>query len=522
MLDLIIRGGRILDGTGNSSSFGDVGIRGDRIVAIGKLEQADAAKVIEAQGRVVCPGFIDMHSHSDLMLLKEPRHEPKVMQGVTTELLGLDGLSYAPLSKANLQQVRRYIAGLDGNPDISWDWSSVSDFLSRFDRQAAVNVAYLLPHIALRLEVMGWADRAASAEEMARMRELMAEGMRQGAVGFSTGLDYFPARHSTTEELAEICKVVAQYGGISAWHMRTRDLGLIQAIKEVLWVGEQTGVPVHISHFKTAGQENFGKSVEMLTLIDEARARGIDVTFDSYPYLAGSTVLFWFLPPWAQEGGPDAILERLGQNKVREKICSELKSASYNWDDIYLTSVCSEQNRGYVGKNVVEAASIADKEIPDFICDLLLQEELAVSQLQIAGNEEDARTIMKHPCNMASTDGLLIGDKPHPRGWGTFPRYLGVYSRELGILSLEETIRQMTSAPAQRLGLSNRGLVKEGSMADLVVFDPQTIIDKATYAEPKQFPVGIDYVLVNGEVVVANGKHTGALPGRALQRMYGG
>ena len=517
MLDLIIRGGFILDGSGKPPYFSDVGIHGDRIAAIGKLEQVSAAKVIEAQGHVVCPGFIDLHSHSDVLLLKEPKHEPKVMQGVTTELLGLDGLSYAPLSKANLQQVRRYIAGLDGNPDISWDWNSVGDFISRFDQKTAVNVAYLVPHIALRLEVIGWADCPASPHEIGRMRELMSEGMRQGAVGFSTGLDYFPARYSNRDELVAICQTVAQYKGISVWHTRMRDLGLIPSIEEALWVGEQTGVPIHISHFSTAGRANRGKSVEMLALIDKTRAKGIEVTFDSYPYLASSTMTIIFLPRWVHEGGPDAILKRLEQKTLREKIGSELKSAAYNWEDIYLTSVATEKNKVYVGKNVVEAANMAGKEIPDFICHLLLEEELAVSHLRFIGNEEDVQAIMRHPCHMASSDGLLIGDRPHPRGWGTFPRYLGVYSRELGILSLEETIRHMTSSPAQRLGLSDRGLVKEGFKADLVVFNPQTIADKATYTEPRQFPTGIDYVLVNGAVVVTKGKHAGILAGRALR-----
>jgi len=518
MFDLIIRGGRIIEGSGNPWYFGNIGISGDRIAAIGKLDPASATKVIEAQGRVVCPGFIDMHTHSDLMLLAQPRHEPKVMQGVTTELLGLDGLSYAPLSPANLQQVRRYIASLDGNPDINWDWSSVGDFLSRFDRRVAVNVAFLVPHIALRLEVMGWADHPASAGEIDKMKQLMAEGMQQGAVGFSTGLDYFPARYSNTEELVEICKVVAEYGGISVWHMRTHDLGLIEAIREVLQVGEQTRVPVHISHFSTRGQEYRGKSGEMLALVDEARAKGIDVTFDSYPYLATSTMMTLLLPGWVHAGGPDAILERLGQAAIRERLCSELSSAPLKWEHLYITSISTEKNKVYQGKHLVEAATMAGKEVPAFILDLLLEESLEVSYLYVIGNEEDVQRIMRHPCHMAGSDGLLIGDKPNPRGWGTFPRYLGVYSRELNVLSLEETIRHITSSPAQRLGLTDRGLVKEGLTADLVVFDPQTIIDKATYSEPRQFPLGIDYVLVNGEIVVAKGKHTGVLAGRALPR----
>ena len=518
MLDLIILGGHIIDGSGKAGYSGDIGISDDQIVTIGKLDEATSSQVIQAQGYVVCPGFIDMHSHSDVMLLEEPREEAKVMQGVTTELLGLDGLSYAPLSKANLEQVRHYLAGLNGNPDISWDWNSVSDFLARFDRKVAVNVAYLVPHIALRLETMGWTDRPASNEEVIRMQGLMAEGMLEGAVGFSTGLDYFPARCSNKEELAQICRVVAQYRGISVWHLRMRDLELLESLNEALWAGKETGVRVHISHFTSSGQGNRGKSRELLKLIERARERGIDVTFDSYPYLASSTMTILFLPRWVYEGGPDAILKRLKQKTLRQKICSELKGAAYNWEDIYLTSVSTEKNKVYVGKSILQAATIASKEIPEFICDLLLEEKLAVSHLRFIGNEEDVQNIIRHPCHMASSDGLLIGDRPHPRGWGTFPRYLGVYSRDLGILSLEETIRQMTSSPAQRLGLSERGLIKEGFKADLVVFDPKAIIDKATYAEPRQFPAGIYHVVVNGALVVAEGKHTGVLAGHAFKR----
>ncbi len=518
MLDLTIRGGHIIDGSGKAGFLGDVGISGNQIVTISKLDSQGVVKVIDAYDKVVCPGFIDMHTHSDVMLLENPRHEPKVMQGVTTELLGLDGLSYTPLSQANLEQVRYYLAGLNGNPDIPWDWESVSDFLARFDRKVAVNIAYLIPHITLRLETMGWTDRPASSNELSRMQELMADGMEEGAVGFSTGLDYCPGRYSDTEELVEICRVVARYRGVSVWHARMQDLSLIESLKEVLRVGELSGVAVHFSHFSANGRINKGKSKEMLTLIDEAQSKGIDVTFDSYPYLASSTMTTLFLPRWVHEGGPQAILRRLQEKTSREKICTELRMTALNWDGIYLTSVATEKNQVYVGKNVLEAAAMAGKEIPEFICDLLLEEKLAVSHLRFIGNEEDVRAIMRHPCHMASSDGLLIGERPHPRGWGTFPRYLGVYSRELGVLSLEETIRQMTSSPARRLGLTDRGLIKEGFKADLVVFDPQTITDRATYAEPRQYPDGIDYVIINGEIVVAEGKHTGILAGRALKR----
>lgn len=521
MFDVIISGGRIIEGSGSPWYNGDIGIRGDRITAIGRLDQAEAHRVIEANGRVVCPGFIDTHSHSDVMLLANPKHEPKIMQGVTTDLIGLDGLSYAPLSPANLQMVRRYIAGLDGNPDISWNWSSVSEYLALFNRRVAINVAYLVPHNALRLEAMGFVDRTPTVQELSKMQKLLTQGIREGAVGFSTGLDYYPARYSNTEELIGLCEVVAEYNAVSVWHLRTRDIGLFEAINEAITIAAKTGVKVHFSHYAANSPPMWGRSGEMLALVDEARERGLDVTFDSYPYVASSTTLIIFLPRWVHEDGPDAILERLGQPETREKICTELRAASYAWDSFVLTSVVTEKNRIYLGKNIAEAANIAGEEAEEFICGLLIEEELAVSYMGFTGNEADIQTIMKHPCHTACSDGLLIGDKPNPRGWGTFARYLGFYGRELGVLSLEEAIRQMTAAAAQCLGLNDRGLVKEGLAADLVVFNPQKIIDKATFDQPKQYPAGVDYVLVNGAVVVDKGKHTGILNGHALLRTIG-
>ena len=516
MFDLIIRGGRVVDGSGSPWYCGDVGIKGDRIAAIGKLEPSQASRIIDAAGLVVCPGFIDMHTHSDVMILADPKHEAKVMQGVTTDLLGLDGLSYAPLSPDNLRMMRRYLAGLNGNPNIAWAWNSVGEFLAHFDQKVASNVAYLVPHNALRLETMGFVDRTATAEEMTKMQELMAQGMREGAVGFSTGLDYFPCRYSNEEELIKICEVVAEFNGVSVWHSRRRDLGLMESFQEVIRIARKTGVKAHFSHYAVSDLENKGKSVEMLALIDEARASGIDVTFDSYPYIAQSTLLLLFLPRWVHEGGPDAILERLNQPETREKICADIRSKNIPWDKVVLTCVPSAKNSIYVGQTILGAAEMAGKEVVQFICDLLREEELAVGHLGLLGNEEDMQRIMKHPCHMSGSDGILVGDRPNPRAWGTFPRYIARYSRELGVLSLEEVIRHIATAPAQRLGLHDRGLVKEGLAADLVVFNPETVADKATFEAPKQYPVGIDYVLVNGAVVVDKGKHTGVLKGRAL------
>jgi N-acyl-D-amino-acid deacylase len=518
MFDLIIQGGRIIDGSASPWYYSDVGISGERITAIGKLDHKQARRIIDAEGRIVCPGFIDMHTHSDIMLLAYPKHEPKVMQGVTTDLLGLDGLSYAPLSPDNQRMMQRYLSGLNGSPNISRAWNSVSEYLVQFSHRVAINVAYLVPHNALRLEVMGFVDRVATDEELTKMQEIMAQGMREGAVGFSTGLDYFPGRYAGEEELIKICEVVADYNGVSVWHIRRQDLGLIEAIKEVIRVAEKTRVKTHFSHYSVPNFANRGKSREMLAIVDEAREMGLDVTFDSYPYIAQSTTLIVLLPRWVHEGGPDVILERLGELKIKEKICAEMQAVSPAWDKLTLTHIPSEKNKVFVGKNMLEASNLAGKEVAEFVCDLLFEERLEVGYLSFLGNEEDLRVIMQHPCHMSGSDGILIGDKPNPRGWGTFTRYLGVYSRELGVLRLEEVIRHMTAAPAQCLGLNDRGLVKAGLAADLVVFNPHTVIDNATFDEPKKYPSGIDYVLVNGAVVVDEGKHTGILNGHALLR----
>ena len=516
MFDIVIRNGRIMDGSGNPWYRDDVGIVGDRIASIGRLDDADARMVIDAKGSVVCPGFIDMHTHSDIMLLANPKHEPKIMQGVTTDVLGVDGLSYAPLSPDNLRMVRKYLSGLNGNPNIDWNWQSISEFLSRFDRQVAINVVYLVPRNALRLETIGFIDRAATADELKKMQDIIERGMKEGAVGFSTGLDYFPGRFSNTEELIAICEAVAAHNGVSVWHVRIRDLGLIDAVNEVIKVGEATNVKIHFSHYAANGPINKGKGENLLKVVDGARDKGLDVIFDAYPYVTSSTTMLILLPRWVHEGGPDAILERLTDPKTKEKICADLRASESGLENIYLNVEPTSKNRSYIGKSLTEGAKQAGKDVAEFVCDILLEEELNAGYVNFAGNEEDMRIIMQHPCHTSCSDGLLVGEKPNPRGWGSFARFLSVYCRNLGLLRLEEMIRHMTAGPAQCLGLADRGLVKAGLAADLVVFNPDTVKDLATIDAPTKHPEGIEYVLVNGAVAVEKGRHTGLLNGRAL------
>jgi N-acyl-D-aspartate/D-glutamate deacylase len=516
MFDLLVERGRIVDGCGNPWHWGDVGVAGDRIATIGHLCDAEARTKIDAQEAIVCPGFIDVHAHSDLSLLIAPRHEPKVRQGVTTEVMGNCGLGYAPASPETLAQL---LASRGGEPPPAERWSSVAEFLSLFDQRVAINVAYLIPHGTLRAEAMGWEDRKPSPRELERMKELASQGMADGAVGLSTGLDYPPGAYADTEELVEICRTVASLGGIYASHVRGMNRPRQEAIGEALRIGAEAGIPVQISHLKAMGPENEGKAEEkILSLIDRARQAGTDVTFDCYPYLAGSGPLTVVLPKWMQEGGPEALKARLRSAEIRNRIRETKQELyGYDWEHVSLAALPSEKNKELEGKNLKEAAALRGVDPVDFVCDLLLEEDLAGMIINFAGTEEDMQTIMRHPAQMVASDSGQGGQNLHPRTFGTFPRILGRYVRELGVLRLEEAIRKMTSFPAQRFGLKDRGLLKEGFAADMVIFDEAKIRDTATFWDASRYPEGIHYVIVNGQIVVRNGEHTGALPGQVLK-----
>lgn len=525
MYDLRIKNGLVVDGSGAGPFKANVAVLDDYIAGISHGTTVESGKIIDASGRIICPGFFDMHAHSDLYLLGNPKHEAKIMQGITTELIGVDGLSYAPLSQEKLQQVRKYISGLNGNPAIEYDWESIADFLSRFDKKVSCNVAYLVPHNAVRISSIGWADRAATKREMEVMKDLLKEGLKDGAFGFSSGLSYVPCRYCSTEELIELCAAAASYGGIYVVHLR-RHLGdkVRDPMLEAFEIGRKSGIPVHISHLRTFSALDRGKSPMILEMIDEQRARGVDVTFDSHPYVGTNTMMAMKIPPILHDSGPDALLERLRNPEHRPHIKSLIaNSGAYLpthqvWDVAFISGVGSEKNRNLEGKTVSEIASSLRKDPVDVVCDLLVEEKLAVSELSMIGYEEDIEEISKHPVGMYCSDGLLLGRKTHPRTYGAFPRILGRFVRQNKWMSWEEAIRKMTSASAKRLGLTDRGLIKEGFKADIVVFDPESIIDKATFENPCQYPEGIDYVIVNGKIIVDHGKHTGVFAGRALRK----
>jgi len=519
--DLLLENARVFDGTGGPWFRADLGVNGDTIDAMGALGGARATVEIDCADAAVAPGFIDAHSHSDLLVFEDPSIAPKLMQGVTTELLGQDGIAAAPIRPEHKADWRRHLSGLLGNPELEWSWSTFEEYLAALDAASpGTNLACLVPHGNLRLWAMGMEDRRADRAELKEMISLLRQCLEAGAVGFSTGLIYPPCSYADEDEMAALCAELVDYGGFIVVHMRNEDAMVFEALDEMLRVSERSGAPLHISHLKVAGRPQFGKAKELLGRIERARERGLEVTFDQYPYTAGSTMLFAILPEWLQEGGPDAMIERLRDAGVRERITAEIAkrgSSTVAITDIRVASVGSEENRHLEGKNLLEVAEALDKPLIDAVCDLLIEEDLNVSMILFIADEDDVRTILEHPLHIPCTDGLL-GGKPHPRLYGTFPRILGHYCRELGVLELPEAIRKMTSAAAARLGLPDRGIVRPGMKADLVVFDPDRVIDTSTYDEPRRYPEGILHVFVNGRHAVKDGRLLEANAGRVLRR----
>jgi N-acyl-D-amino-acid deacylase len=527
VLDLLIRGGRVIDGGGSPATPADVGIRDDRIVEVGNLAGRAAARTIDAGGLFVCPGFVDMHTHSDVQLLVHPEHDCKLKQGVTLEVIGQDGLGYAPTTPETMQQLRRQLAGWnDDPPGFDWSFRTIDEYLERFDGRVAANVAYLVPHGTLRMMAVGMGDRAATDAELARLREMVDLGMRQGAVGLSSGLTYVPGMFASDDEIVELCKVIQPYGGYYCPHHRNYGRHAIEAYAASIEIAKRAGVPLHLAHAHVSFECNRGRAVELLQMIDAARAAGTDVSFDAYPYVVAATYLHAVLPSWVSVGGHQATLERLRDLSCRERLRVELEETgsdgfhnlTVDWSRIVVSGVRREGNRRFVGLSVADAANASGRRAVDFVCELLTDEELGVSSLLHIGIEENVRTMLAHPAQMGGSDGILVGDRPHPRGWGTFARYFAVYVRELGLASWEEMVRRLTSAAALRLGLGDRGFVRPGMAADIACIDPATVRDTATYENPRSAPEGVPYVVVNGKTVIDDGKHTGALPGRALRR----
>jgi len=528
VLDLVLENGRLVDGTGNPWFFGDVGIKDGTIVEVGRANQR-ALETIDAGGRVVSPGFIDGHCHSDLMVLDDPRSEIKLQQGVTTEVVGNCGITPAPFAPQNLDLLRTYVEPVLGNTGQTWCWETVEQYFDALmEARPSENVATYVGHGTLRIAVMGFENRVASGEELDRMKGLLEEALQAGAIGLSLGLMYAPGSYTPREELVELCSVLSRYEGLLATHIRGEGNSLIPSIEEVIWIAERSGVPLQISHLKAAGRGNWGCVTRAMELIEGARSRGLDVTCDVYPYTAGSTSLTTLLPPWALEGGISKALERLEDPISREKIKAELGQeqddwdnlvAPTGWDSVYISSSSKDHGAELAGKNVLEVSESRGIDPEDCMMDLLLEQDGKVSIVFFHMDGSDVEQVIGWDRSLIASDSLHDqAEKPHPRLYGTFPHVLARYVREKQLLTLEEAVRKMTSFPARRFKLGRRGLIAPGYAADLVVFDPEKILDKATYEDPKTFPEGISHVLVNGTIAVESGILLETGEGRVIGR----
>jgi N-acyl-D-amino-acid deacylase len=518
MLDFIIKNGKIVDGSGNPWFYGDVGIKEGKIVKIGSVDQ-EALEVVDIYRRVISPGFIDGHCHSDLMILNYPNSEIKLQQGVTTEVIGNCGLAPAPFFGPNAPLLQNYLQPVLGPLHNDASWKSMEEYIhTLIQARPSENISTYVAHGTLRILVMGFEKRAATVEEMQRMKELLEEGLRAGAIGLSIGLLYAPGSYASKDEIAELCSVLPKYNGLFSTHIRGEGNSLLASIKEVLWIAETSGVPLHISHLKAAGKRNWGLVHQAMELIAEAREKGMDVTCDVYPYSASSTMLTTVLPPWVLEGGIEQTLKRFQDRELRKRIRDELEKeqeewdnlvCSTGWENVFISSVQTDQNRVFEGKNIAAISEMKSKHPVDCVMDLLVEEGGNVSIVYFLMSDDDVRHVVKWDHSLIASDSLHCETgKPHPRLYGTFPRVFAKYVREERVLSLEQAVRKITSFPVQRFKLGKRGLIVPGYAADLVVFDPDTIQDEASYQNPKQYPNGISHVWVNGRLTMKDKVHT--------------
>ena len=521
----IVRNGTIVDGTIKPSFQGDIGITGEQIKAVGDLSSATADREIDASGLVVAPGFIDMHTHADVYVLDHPSAKGKIQQGVTTDVIGNCGFSPFPAGPARRALVKDRI-GQILKSRAAWSWESMDEYCAALSKRgAAVNLAPLVGHTTLRVMAMGLEERRPTAEELSQMRRWLAESMEQGAFGVSTGLTYSPASCAETDEIIDVSRVAAQYGGFYATHSRLWAGWHKKAVEEAVEVGKQAALPVQISHQTIIDPRHWGEGEEIVGIMEKARADGVDVTFDVYPYNAGASPLCQHLPPWLQAGGLEAMLARLHDSTLRKKAHQELEGGYFgglpwDWDNLFISKAEAEQYERWTGKSLADVAIGLGVDPVEAMLKLIEDTNNRVDVIIFNKSEQDVSYFMSHPLAMVGSDSYYTSSqgKSHPRNYGTFPRVLGRYVRDQKLMSLEQAIYKMTGFPAQRLGLKDRGRLASGLAADLVIFDPAKILDKATYAKPRQSPVGIMFVFVNGVVVLDHGHYTGTLPGRVLRR----
>jgi len=522
----------VVDGAGNPWFKRDIGIGEGKIKRVGHIAD-DTGKTIDAKGMIVSPGFVDLHSHTDLSILAYPNAESSIMQGVTTAVVGNCGWSLAPVNPNNLALLKRYFSPLlKAGFDYGWEWRTLAEYYEKVEKVGiSLNLAPLVGQGTVRLAVKGFDSSEASKEEMNEMKKLIAQGLEDGAFGMSTGLIYPPGSYSNTEELVELASVLSKYGAIYTTHMRNEANRLMESLEEAIRIGEENDVPVEISHHKAAGRSNWGKVNATLKVMEQARQRGVEVNCDVYPYTAGSTTITAILPVWVLEGGVQEMLERLKDKALREQIKKEIVEGTMTglhaikgagWHGIFVAGCPSKKE--YEGKSLEQILKEGNKFDDPFegFFDWLLEIEGKATMISFSMDEDDVKTVMSSPLSSIISDSSatapIAGGKPHPRTYGTFPRVLGKYVREERLLTLEDAIRKMTSLPAGKIGLKGRGVIKEGFWADIVIFDPAIIKDKATFDNPHQYPEGISYVIVNGQVVVDHGSLAGVRPGKVLRR----
>jgi N-acyl-D-amino-acid deacylase len=522
--DLVLKGGTLVDGSGAPGIAADVAVGGERIAAVGP--GLAGAQQLDCAGHVVCPGFIDTHSHSDVKVLADPTLPMKLRQGITLEVLGQDGISVAPVRPEQRRAWKQQLSGLLGDFGVAWDWSSVGDYMARLAAASpAQDLAYLVPHGAVRQCIIGGVARLATEGELAAMQELLRRGLSEGACGLSTGLIYPPCCYADTAELIGLGRVLAEARRPLVVHMRSESDRILDAAREMIQVAEVSGCAVHISHLKIAGRRNWERAEELVLLVEQARARGLRITADQYPYAGGSTLLGAILPPWAHDGGSAATLARLADPQARARMRATMADAApADWDNfwswsgpegILVADIPSGRSPDWLGRSLAELAARDGQDPFETAFELLLRERMGVAMISLSQDEAVVERFLRLPWACVCTDGLL-GGRPHPRAYGTYPRILGRYVREEGSLGLEEAVRKMTSQAATAFGFREVGLVREGYRANLVVFDPARVLDHASFEDPVQFPVGIRDVLVGGRLVVRQGEPTGLRPGKVV------
>ncbi len=527
--EVIIKGGTVYDGTGGAPKRADVGIRGDQIVAVGMLASANARTVIDARGLAVAPGFINMLSWSTETLIIDGRSEGEIRQGVTTQIFG-EGDSMGPL---NEEMKRRRI---EAQGDLKYEiaWTTLAEYLSYLEKRGiSQNVASFIGATTIREYVIGLEEKKATPQQLDQMRQLVRREMEAGALGIGSSLIYAPAFYAPTEELIELCKVAAQYRGKYISHLRSEGNRLIEAVEELIRIAREAKVPAEIYHLKAAGQQNWHKMDRVIAMINAARREGLQITANMYLYPAGATGLDAAMPPWALDGGYEALFQRLQDPALRKKIATAIRTPTSEWENLYLaagapervllTGFKSEKLKAYTGKTLAEVARLRGQDPVETIMDLVLEDRSRVGAVYFMMSEENIKKQLRQPwvslgsdAGSMAAEGIFLKSSTHPRAYGNFARLLGKYVRQEKVLSLAEAVRRLSGLPASNLGLDRRGFIKEGMFADVVVFDPQEIADRATFDNPHQYAVGVKHVFVNGEQVLKDGKHTGAKPGRAL------